>query len=102
MGFVTGYNFGESAPMMKISLGLLLMSTLLPTIGWAGPSNCYSIKDSDLKHQCLAITKNSKSRCYSIKNKDLKNSCLAQVGNQKSRCYSIKDKDLKNRCLADF
>ncbi len=88
--------------MVKIRAVILLLAVSLPLAGWAGPSNCYSIKDSDLKHQCLAITKNSKSRCYSIKNKDLKNSCLAQVGNQKSRCYSIKDKDLKNRCLADF
>ena len=88
--------------MMKIRLGVLLLAMLLPVTASAGSSSCYSIKDSDLKHQCLAITKNSKSRCYSIKDKDLKNSCLAQVGSQKSRCYSIKDKDLKSRCLADF
>ena len=81
---------------MKIRLNFLVVAILAPNISWADTSNCYSIKDSDLKNSCLAVTKNEKSRCYAIKGRDLKNICLAQVGKEKSRCYSIKDRDQKH------
>ena len=83
----------------------MLMSplvALLVTTNLAQASECYSIRDADMKNQCLAVTQNRLTNCYSIKNPDLKNSCLAQVKNHKSSCYSIKDKDQKNRCLANF
>jgi hypothetical protein len=89
--------------VMKKKLSAVLTAlALAPIVSFGASSQCYSIKDSDLKNQCLAETRNEKSRCYSIKNADLKNSCLARVGGNKSQCYSIKDKDQKQRCLADF
>ena len=87
---------------VRIYLTFLGMVILAPDVCWADASNCYSIKDADLKNSCLAVTKNEKARCYSIKDRDLKNGCLAQVGNETSRCYSIKDRDQKQRCLAEF
>ena len=87
--------------MKRITL-LVLLTALLPSAGWADSSKCYSIKDSDMKNDCLASTKNDKSKCYSIRDADTKNSCLARVGKEKSKCYSIKDKDDKQSCLADF
>ena len=89
--------------MKRIPIAVFLITALFPLLGYgAAASECYSIKDSDLKNQCIAETSNNKSRCYSIKNADLKNSCLARVGDNKSRRYSIKEKDQKQRCLADF
>jgi hypothetical protein len=86
---------------MRVKLLLIMNITLLPALSWAGPSQCYSIKDQDLKNHCLAITKQRKSHCYSIKGNDLKNSCLAEIEGRKNRCYSIKDRDQKQRCLAN-
>jgi predicted nuclease of predicted toxin-antitoxin system len=87
---------------MFLRMTTLLAMMLLPYASIAQSSQCYSIKDADLKNECLAITKGNPSQCYSIKGKDLKNSCLARVKDQKSRCYSIKDKDQKYRCLSNF
>lgn len=87
---------------MKVNPGLLILAVLLPAVAWADVSQCYVIKNADLKNNCLAKIKHDKSRCYAIKDRDLKNSCLAQVGNDKSRCYSIKDRDQKQQCLAGF
>ena len=83
-------------------LSLVLVATLLPALTLADSSQCYAIKNVDMKNNCLATVNHDKSRCYSIKDRDMKNSCLAQVGNDKSRCYSIKDKDQKQQCLAEF
>ena len=87
--------------MTRIKL-LVLLAALLPAAGWADSSKCYSIKDADMKNECLADVTNNISKCYSIKDSDMKSSCLARVGNQKSKCYSIKDQDDKQRCLANF
>lgn len=87
---------------MRLAIGFWVLMAMATQSAYGQSSQCYSIKDSDLKKECLAITRNNPSQCYSIKDKDLKNSCLARVKNQKSSCYSIKDKDQKSRCLANF
>ena len=61
--------------MKKTLSAVLTALALAPIVSFGASSQCYSIKDSDLKNQCLAET---------------------------SQCYSIKDKDQKQRCLADF
>lgn len=65
---------------------LLFIAALASPSGWADANKCYSIKDVDMKNDCLAVTKNDKNKCYSIKDKDMKNSCLARIGGQKSKC----------------
>ena len=87
---------------MKMLVSVLLLNLWFASLVWADSSQCYGIKNADLKNNCLATTRYDKSRCYSIKDSDLKNSCLAQAGSDKSRCYSIKNKDKKQQCLADF
>lgn len=70
----------------------------------AGPvcaSECYSIKESDRKNYCLAVTTDKPSFCYAIKSPDAKNACLAEVSDKRSYCYSIKETDLRNQCLAE-
>jgi hypothetical protein len=88
--------------MNKILRLLWLVAVLSPAMALADASQCYAIKNVDMKNNCLATVNHDKSRCYSIKDRDLKNSCLAQVGKDKSRCYSIKDRDQKQQCLAEF
>jgi hypothetical protein len=66
----------------------------------ARASECYAIKDLDLRNSCLATTQGKTSYCYSIKNLDQRNYCLAEVKAQRSHCYSIVDLDLRNACLA--
>ena len=87
---------------MKWIMVFCTMLSLLGYQGYAQASNCYDIRDADLKNECLATTTKNLSKCYSIKNSDLKNSCLANLNNKKSSCYNIKDKDQKNRCLSNF
>lgn len=62
-------------------------------------ANCYNIKDSDLKNNCLAMETRNQSYCYSMKDSDNKNACLARLTNNQSYCYSIKASDRKNECL---
>lgn len=87
---------------MNVKISAALFALLLSNVCIAQSSNCYAIRDNDLKNECLAVIQNNPSKCYAIKNSDLKNSCLAKVNNRKSTCYSIKDKDQKSRCLSDF
>ena len=65
----------------------------------AHASDCYSIKDPDLKNHCLATTKQDPSYCYRIKAPDQKNACLAETKSEQSNCYRIQDPDQRNDCL---
>lgn len=76
---------------------LLLIAIVLFSQGCF--ANCYNIKDSDLKNNCLAMETRNQSYCYSIKDSDAKNYCLARLTGQQSYCYSIKASDRKNECL---
>lgn len=80
----------------KLIVGLALL--VAPIVAAA---NCYSIRDQDLRNQCLATTKGSSSYCYSIRDPDMKNLCMARVRGSRSYCYSIRDDDTKNLCLAE-
>lgn len=60
-------------------------------------SNCYSIKDKDLKNACLGMT-TYESNCYSIQNNDLKKLCIGK-SKYPNECYGIQDKDLKSTCV---
>jgi hypothetical protein len=88
--------------IMKWIIGLSALIAMAAQTGHAQSSQCYAIKNGDLKNECLAITSQNPSKCYAIKDSDIKNNCLARVNNKKHNCYSIKDKDQKNRCLAYF
>jgi hypothetical protein len=87
---------------ITLSLAGLILVSLLPVAAYAGPADCYRIKDPDKRAYCLATAKGQQSRCHSIKDRDSRNLCLAEVGQQKSRCHSIKDKDNRSACLAKF
>lgn len=65
-------------------------------------SNCYSVKNSDIKNLCLANSgQGYETSCYGIDDPDLKNLCLAKAFPEyKSSCYSIENEDIKNTCLA--
>lgn len=76
---------------------LILSLSVIPVIAQA---DCYSIKDNDMKNNCLAMQKNETSYCYSIKDADMKNYCLAKLKHERSYCYSIKDRNTKEECLA--
>lgn len=78
-------------------LFMVLFIGFIPTLVMA---NCYSIRDNDLKNNCLAMDKNNSSYCYSIKDNDMKNYCLAKIQQSRSYCYSIKNSDIKNECLS--
>jgi len=72
---------------------------LVNSFALADASNCYSIKDSDSKNYCLAMSHRQPSYCYSIRDSDGKSYCLAQTHSQRTYCYSIRAGDLKNQCL---
>ena len=40
---------------------LLFIAALASPSGWADANKCYSIKDVDMKNDCLAVTKNDKN-----------------------------------------
>ena len=73
---------------------------ILLTFSGISYANCYNIKDSDLKNNCLAMETRNQSYCYSMKDSDNKNYCLARLTGQQSYCYSIKASDRKSECLA--
>ena len=66
----------------------------------AAKADCYSIRDTDLKNNCLAEQKKEAFYCYSVQDADMKNYCLAKVKQEKVYCYSLKNQDKKNECLA--
>jgi hypothetical protein len=78
----------------------LIITLFLCSAVQGNESNCYSIKNTDQKNYCLAISKAQNSFCYSIHESDLKNTCLGQVSNNKNYCYGIQSSDTKNKCLA--
>ena len=82
--------------MNHMSKMLLSVWLVMPALAFA---NCYAIQDSDLKHYCLAKSKNEANTCYSIRENDAKQLCLAEVKQDKNACYSIRNSDQKNLCL---
>ena len=68
--------------------------------GSAWASDCESIRDSDARNHCRAVSKGEKSACESIRDSDKRNFCRAVAGGGRSACESIKDSDLRNRCRA--
>ena len=82
---------------MRYLISLLLI--LGSSFTFADATSCYSIKDSDSKNYCLAMSHRQANYCYSIKDSDSKNYCLAQTHSQRTYCYSIHAGDLKNQCL---
>lgn len=83
-----------------LATSLLVSVAVLASNAAPAPSECYNIRDADLKNYCLATTTQRESYCFSVKNEDKKNFCLAQVRQKTSSCYSILDHDLKQLCLA--
>lgn len=75
---------------------LILTLAVFPALANA---DCYSIRDNDMKNNCLAMEKHETSYCYSIRDNDKKNYCLAKLKHERSYCYSIKDNNTKNECL---
>lgn len=86
---------------MRKIFAFILLALMEPSISFADSAKCYSIKNSDLKYDCLAKAKNIPSQCYAIKDSNLKNSCLARTKQQKIHCYKIQNTDLKHQCLSD-
>jgi len=82
---------------VKYCIALLLM--VGSSLALADATSCYSIKDSDSKNYCLAMSHRQASYCYSIHDGDSKHYCLAQTRSQRTYCYSIHRSDLKNQCL---
>lgn len=82
---------------MKLSAILVCIA---PCLAFAGPSDCYRIKDKDAERYCLAVISGNFSKCYSIKSSDMEKMCLAEIKGKPSSCYSIKDLDARNLCLA--
>jgi hypothetical protein len=64
------------------------------------PADCYNIRASDKRNECLAETKGKTSYCYNIKDKDGRQWCLATVSRKRSYCYNIRARDLRHACLA--
>jgi hypothetical protein len=82
-------------------LGVVIILMASPSLS-ADSSRCYSIKDRDRQHFCLATAKHDPSYCYSIQNRSVQHFCLSIVKNNKTYCYSIQEMDLQNQCLALF
>lgn len=78
---------------------ILIISSLI-LIPMIAKADCWSIKDSDAKYNCLAMKDNKTHYCYNIKDNDMKHYCLAKVNFSKHYCYDIKNKDMKAECLA--
>jgi len=66
------------------------------------PTNCYNVKDPDMKSLCLANSgQGYQTECYNIRNPDLKNLCLANAyPDYKTMCYNIGNGTIENTCLA--
>ena len=64
------------------------------------PSRCFSIQNSDKRHQCLAQTRHDPSRCFSVQDSDQRHNCLAITRQDRSRCFSIREGDARTHCLA--
>lgn len=79
-----------------------LLMLLSSGLSWADSSQCYAIRDADMRRYCLAETRGNRSDCYAIQDHDKRTQCLAEVGGRKSDCYSIHDADERSRCLARF
>ncbi len=60
-------------------------------------TSCWNIKDKDMQNFCLGVTK-FPTNCYKIRNSDLRKVCTAKTVNQVD-CYSIKDKNMQNFCI---
>lgn len=88
---------------MRYAQSVITLFVLLSAgLSWAGPSDCYAIRDPDMRRYCLAETRGNRSDCYAIDDHDSRRHCLAEVGGRKSDCYSINDADERRRCLAKF
>lgn len=88
------------ARLSRVAVALLMSVPLAASSQTTVPSQCYNIRNADLKAYCLATTRRQESYCYNVKDGDKKHFCLAQVGRRRSACYNIADWDLKQLCLA--
>lgn len=61
---------------------------------------CFTIKNKDMRNECLAIKNHNRSYCFAIANEYTKNDCLANADGKNSYCYAINNDNLRFNCLA--
>jgi len=81
--------------------GLLVVAMGAIGSAKAGASDCYHIKEDDVRHYCLALARRDTGGCDQIKDGDRRNLCLAQVKGQRSYCYAIRGQDARHLCMAE-
>lgn len=83
------------------SLGLLVVA--MDAIGSAksGTSDCYRIREDDVRYYCMALVRHDTGGCYQIKDGDRRNLCLAQVKGHHSYCCAIREHDARRLCMAE-
>lgn len=85
--------------LARISCALVVALGSIGALG-AGISDCYRIKEGDVRHYCMALARRDTGGCYQIKDDDRRNFCLALVKGQRSHCYAIRGQDARHLCLA--
>ena len=88
-------SLGVSRSLLKLSLVMMVLSTLALSSAWGHQCRFYT---PDKRNLCLAQNENARFYCKFIKDADQQRYCFAYVDRTPNQCDSITEETLKTQC----